>query len=326
MKPLVSVVIPTYNCERYLPETLASVFAQTLQDIEVIVVDDGSSDGTALLFEQPHKCVTYIPVRHTGIPAKARNVGLEYVRGEYVAFLDSDDLWEPDKLERQVKLMKARPEVGMCFADHVTFGDTVALSSAFDQAKRSMAVLSKTKVSEDTFVITSESLLQDCLLRGPIPLWTSTILVRRSSLETVGRFNEEGLDEDTQMWLRFAKMYKAGYINKVLARRRIRPTSITAIWCQTESGVESLRTLETLEQWLLLNNKDRLAIRARRSEIASGLGYYEYSRHNRIAARKWFCHSLKERFSFKAVLYLLASMLSTKTLAWLRDLRETVRV
>ena len=323
MNPLVSIVIPTYNCERYLPETLASVFAQSLQNIEVIVVDDGSSDETASLFKQPHKCVTYIPIRHTGIPAKARNVGLEHVRGEYVAFLDSDDLWEPDKLERQVSLMQARPEVGMCFADHATFGDTGAVSSAFDQAKRSMAVLSKTKLSEDMFVITSECLFQDCLLRGPIPLWTGTILLRRSSLETVGRFNEAGQDEDTQMWLRFTKMHKVGYVNKVLAHRRIRATSVTGILSQTEAGAHSLRTLETLERWLSLNNNDRLAIRARASKIAFGLGYHEYSRHNRIAARKWFCYSLKARFSSKAVVYLFASMLSTKTLAWLRDLRGT---
>ncbi|HEY9633632.1 MAG TPA: glycosyltransferase family A protein [Coleofasciculaceae cyanobacterium] len=111
--PKVTVVIATYNSMDYLPETLESVLRQTFTDFEVLVVDDGSSDSTVQwasgLVEPRVKLITQ---ENQGV-CVARNTGIAHARGEYVAFLDSDDLWEPTKLEKQVRCFEDNPALGL---------------------------------------------------------------------------------------------------------------------------------------------------------------------------------------------------------------------
>ncbi|MGH7451509.1 MAG: glycosyltransferase family 2 protein, partial [bacterium] len=104
--PLVSVIIPTFNRLKYLKEAVASVFAQTYAHWELIVVDDGSTDDTlhyVSTLDDPR--VRLVSETHSGNPARMRNVGVAHARGEYVAFLDSDDLWESDKLAVQLEYL-----------------------------------------------------------------------------------------------------------------------------------------------------------------------------------------------------------------------------
>jgi len=110
-EPVVSVIIPTYNREAYLREAVESVFSQTLSDLVLIVVDDGSTDGTRpYLRTLTDPRLRLIEHQHCANPARLRNVGLAAARGGWIAFLDSDDLWYPDKLERQLHVLRARPE------------------------------------------------------------------------------------------------------------------------------------------------------------------------------------------------------------------------
>jgi glycosyltransferase involved in cell wall biosynthesis len=115
--PLVSALIPTFNSERTLAEAIMSVMRQTIGDVEVIVVDDGSTDGTVAVarqFEARHPgSVIGLRQNHAG-PYVARNLAAHHARGKYVAFLDSDDAWLPDKLARQIALMEASPDVVLC--------------------------------------------------------------------------------------------------------------------------------------------------------------------------------------------------------------------
>jgi len=110
--PVVSVIIPAYNAEAFIAETLASVVAQTLTDIEIIVVDDGSRDGTARVV-QSFPTVRYVHKTNGGVSA-ARNHGVSQARGEFIAFLDSDDIWHPDKLRQQVQAMREHPDSDLC--------------------------------------------------------------------------------------------------------------------------------------------------------------------------------------------------------------------
>ncbi|MGI8668594.1 MAG: glycosyltransferase family 2 protein, partial [Aridibacter sp.] len=104
--PLVSVIIPAYNAEQFISQTIESVLGQTLKDFEIVVVDDGSTDETAGIAESygaPVRCIR----KTNGGVSRARNTGIEHAVGKYIAFLDADDLWEPTKLEKQVALLDA---------------------------------------------------------------------------------------------------------------------------------------------------------------------------------------------------------------------------
>ncbi|MEM9213509.1 MAG: glycosyltransferase [Cyanobacteria bacterium P01_F01_bin.150] len=126
--PAISVIIPTYNCDRYLFQAMDSVFAQTIEDYELIVIDDGSTDNTVRVMEQMEKQyetgrsqrnlpdrsqrIRYVRQSNQGV-AVARNHGIQLARGEYIAFLDADDWLVPTKLERQRAIFDANPDVGM---------------------------------------------------------------------------------------------------------------------------------------------------------------------------------------------------------------------
>ena len=112
---LVSVVIPTYNRATELPSAIESVLGQTYPSVEVIIVDDGSTDGTEALIQTRFPRVRYLRQSNRG-PAAARNAGIKAASGPYIAFLDSDDRWMPQKLERQIGLLRERPEVGLVFS------------------------------------------------------------------------------------------------------------------------------------------------------------------------------------------------------------------
>jgi len=119
--PRVSVIIPTYNRAQMLVECLESVISQTFTDYEVIVIDDGSTDDTGELVKPYLDRIEYIKHENKG-NAAARNSGLDIARGELIAFLDSDDLWLPGKLEREVDYLDGHPDVDMVCANGIFFG------------------------------------------------------------------------------------------------------------------------------------------------------------------------------------------------------------
>jgi glycosyltransferase involved in cell wall biosynthesis len=120
--PLVSVVIPAYNSERFVDEAIDSVLRQSHQRIEVIVVDDGSTDGTAARVRAYGDRVRYVHQANAGVGA-ARNRGLALATGDYIAFLDDDDVWQPEKLEVQVEIAARNPESGLIACDGVRFSE-----------------------------------------------------------------------------------------------------------------------------------------------------------------------------------------------------------
>ena len=114
--PTVSVVIPLYNARDVICETIESVLAQTWKDYEIVVIDDGSTDGSDQIVRGVGSGLRYVRQENAGVAA-ARNRGIAESKGPYIALLDHDDLWHPTKLEKQVGLLGQRPEVGMVITD-----------------------------------------------------------------------------------------------------------------------------------------------------------------------------------------------------------------
>ena len=201
-QPLVSVVIPVYNRAALLREAVASVLAQSYAALELIVVDDGSTDATAAclrpLFDvrevRGRRKVRLVRQDHTGMPGQARNAGAGVARGEYLAFLDSDDLWLPHKLALQVAAATAA-------------GD--AVNHTRERWLRSGRIVSQRgqrhRRSGDLFADS----LRKCII-GP-----STVLLRREVFERAGGFRTDlEIAEDYELWLRITARHAVGYVEQ----------------------------------------------------------------------------------------------------------------
>ncbi|MBD2089098.1 glycosyltransferase family 2 protein [Microcoleus sp. FACHB-1515] len=207
--PKVSVVIPAYNAMGYLPETLASALNQTFVDYEVIIVDDGSKDNIqqwAAQLSDPR--VKLISQENQGLSG-ARNTGIAHAQGEYVAFLDADDLWAPTKLEKQVQLLEQDPDVGLVY----TWSDLI------DQHSKPLGRVLRSNAEGNVW---TELIKQNFVANG------STPMVRRHCFETVGLFDVALRSaEDHDMWLRMAPHYSFAVVREPLTQYRILDNSLS---------------------------------------------------------------------------------------------------
>jgi len=196
----VSVVIPTYNRLPLIMDAIESVLKQTYHDFELWVVDDGSTDGTGEALKEWGTRIKYIAQDNGGVSA-ARNVGARLSRGKYLAFLDSDDLWEPMKLEIQVRCMEENPQVPLCYTDEVWVRKEVRVNQKKKHAKYSGWIF--------------EKCLPLCIISP------SSALMKRSLFDEMGGFDESlPVCEDYDFWLRVTSRYPVLFIEKELIVKR----------------------------------------------------------------------------------------------------------
>ena len=173
--PLVSVIIPTYNRAQYICEAVDSVLAQTYRNIEVIVVDDGSTDNTEEILRQYDSKIKYVFQNNAG-PSAARNNGIKQARGDLLAFLDSDDIWLPEKLERQVQLMKQSRNTGL-----VSCGSYIINASGEITAS---SIIKKNHENKKLF-------LKELMVHNIISGGGSAALIKKKCFEKLGLFSEK---------------------------------------------------------------------------------------------------------------------------------------
>jgi glycosyltransferase involved in cell wall biosynthesis len=218
--PLVSVVIPTHDCGPYVVQAVESALAQTVRDLEIIVVDDGSTDDTAARLRRFGRGIVYVAQDRRGAAA-ARNAGIARARGAYVAFLDADDLWMPDKLEAQLALAEAHPGVGLVFTDGCFFDDGGVVHASWIAGREGFPAARRLPPG-GTWVGRAwrELLLQNFIA-------TPTALVTREGLARAGGFDESyATGEDHHLWVRIAARCDLGYVHRPLARIRLRSGSL----------------------------------------------------------------------------------------------------
>jgi glycosyltransferase involved in cell wall biosynthesis len=200
--PSVSVVIPTYNRAQIVAEAVESALAQTVSPLEVIVVDDGSSDGTRQRLASFGDRIVYIKQENQGVSA-ARNTGVRAARGDLIAFLDSDDVWHPRKLEIQLHYLQQHPETPLVGA------------ATFTDASRKWPVL-----PDPASLPAQPVVLENIIFQSPFP--TSTVIVQKHCFDAVGYF-DTGLRnaEDRDLYIRMASRYPMVKLGAVLGWGRL---------------------------------------------------------------------------------------------------------
>jgi glycosyltransferase involved in cell wall biosynthesis len=215
---MISVIVPFLNMRRYLPDAVESVYAQTVSDWEILLVDDGSDDGSVDLAleyarREPHRIQVLLPSPSSSHGASAaRNRGLRAARGEFIAFLDADDIWLPDKLERQRKLLIENPDASMTFARVHYFFDNPAEGAGWDQAFAPLEAR-----MYDPPELTMEFLRSTDIYPCP----TAT-LIRRSALMEVGGFEERfrKVRTDLAVWVKLSMHFPVRADSAFVARYR----------------------------------------------------------------------------------------------------------
>jgi glycosyltransferase involved in cell wall biosynthesis len=218
--PTISVVVPCYNAERFVVAALRSVLAQGEPDLELIVVDDGSRDGSVAAIRAAQLPVTVIEQANQGVAA-ARNTGMAHASGHYVAFIDADDIWLPGKLAAQRRLLQASPGARMCYTAWQTWPSQEPEPPAELLATLQQQAADPARWAGASGWIYGE-LLQDCVV------WTSTVLAERSLLQEAGGF-DAGLriGEDYDLWLRLSRITPIPRVAAPLALYRLHPASTT---------------------------------------------------------------------------------------------------
>lgn len=247
LEPLVSVVIPSYNRALYIGEAIESVLAQTYHNIEVIVVDDGSTDNTEEVIQPYLSRIMYLQQENAERGA-SRNSGMRKATGEYLAFLDSDDIWLPSKVEADIKVLTQHPAVGLVYSDIIQI----------DECGRQIGMLRrKPRNGRVTKFLMSENFVS-----------IGAHLGRRELFENVGGFVEDRRlsgSEDWEMWIRLSTATDFMHVPMATSKIRVHKANTMA---NTEGMNKSMNyALELLRSAEYLSDLEKQSLRKARSSV-----------------------------------------------------------
>lgn len=287
-KSLISVILPTYNRSNVVTRAIDSILCQSYSNIEIIVVDDGSTDNTETALEKYSGKITYVKQDNAGA-SSARNHGIEVSNGEYIAFLDSDDQWGCEKLSLQYEFIKN---------NNVALVSTLAYTYDENNSLKKSTTKSIAKKSIKTF----EDVFQHPYLGTP------TVLVKKDVLVEAGGFDESlRTAEDIDLFLRIASKHNIGYIDKPLVNIYLSNDGLS-------TGLDSYDDNLTVFRNIVAQNSDYFSTRKNIvNNVMSDL-YNDYAREllwndRPKEARKLLRKSLNYSFSLETLFLLIKSFL-----------------
>jgi glycosyltransferase involved in cell wall biosynthesis len=235
MYPGVSVIVPTYNGAKFILETIASILSQTRPPEEILLIDDGSSDNTEDVVANFHPKLKYHRILNAGV-CHARNVGAAFAGSPYIAFSDHDDLWRPDKLEKQMSLHDRFPDMNYSFTNFAIVSDgSWSSDSKFDDAPKDFFE-DFTRV--DSACSVSRSSLYDRILQFQ-PIFPSTVLMKKDFFEQLGGFDESlgrNPSEDLEFTLRCVERPPIGVVSEPVVGIRKHQTNFSGDLYATALG------------------------------------------------------------------------------------------
>jgi glycosyltransferase involved in cell wall biosynthesis len=286
---MVSIILPTYNRSAFLQDCIGSVLQQKGADFELIVVDDGSEDDTSeVVAAFGDERIRYYRRPHTGYTSRMKNFAIRRCSGEFLAFIDSDDMWKAGKLDLQLELLAARPDIGFSITDITVFREDTILK-------------------EDTYGLrdTVECIsIFSRLARNRMLVYNPTLVMRKSCLDRIGLFDESMRSGDHDFNMRLAYHYKAGVIYEPLLMRRLHDSNMSEEM-SFENYAEYLSTFERLYQGEMI---DRSCVKKARGNAFFKLGeLYAGERRWREARKNYFLALKNDLFHGRCYRSLLKS-------------------
>ncbi len=319
----ISVVIPTYNRAKVVGEAIESVLAQTYKDFELVVLDDGSTDETRNRV-QPYLVdsrVRYFYQENAGVSA-ARNAGVKIASGEFVSFLDSDDLWKPNMLESVVMFIERHPGMQAIFTDLEAYRGGKFIPSTI----RCTEIFSKLLADAsypDSFVIDKRDMF--LILLQEVPVKPTSFIILREAFERVGGFDTTYVSgEDWEFYLRLSKYVDFGYIDMSLAVLRVTENSLHLM----EMELDLLGVLGFLLDTKKTLDDDVEALEAVRSGIkdtAIRLSWYYINTNRKVDAIRACFKGYRETRDLEMLLRAGAVVLPESIKDWLRPKRRRTK-
>lgn len=292
----VSIITPYYNGGRFIEKAVESLISQSYSDIEILIVNDASPDNPFELLGNLKKNDVRIRILHhsenKGIAA-ARNTAIRNSTGSYIALLDQDDIWLPDKLQVQMEFIKSKPDVGLVFSNYFRIDEAGTITGQGEKCNTIVA----DKI---------EGTLSSLFMKNRIT--ACSVIFKRECIDTVGMFDEslKGGTDDYDMWLRIAGQYRVGYIDKPLVKRRSHGENTSGRF-KEQGMLDHLDIIDKIcKTYPLLNQfkKERL------SRIYYNLGRYYAKCGNKPEATRYFKNTISNSpFSIRPYFYLLKNSL-----------------
>lgn len=310
----ISAVIPTYNSAGFLPQAIASIRRQTHGITEIIIIDDGSTDNTAEVVASLGHDIIYMRQQNAG-PAAARNRGIATATGQYIAFLDADDQWTPQKTEQQMAIMKKQADVALIASDmaEIDMEDQIIVDSVLRKhgTHDFFRNLAGTPVPQALAALVHKNFIP-----------TGTVLVKTEVLSEMGGFNLNiRYGEDLELWARIASRYPLICLPEIHLLRRQHATNTTK---STEPMLHDL-----VKVMISIKTECEAELRNQRVDINriiastwADLGYWHFTNGNMMLARQSFLESLRNRLSRRGLAYGLFSLLPNSIVSILRNTKQ----
>jgi glycosyltransferase involved in cell wall biosynthesis len=338
---LISVIIPAYNCSKLIPNAIESVLGQTYSNLELIVVDDGSTDNTAeiiLNYKNYNNNMKYIYQNNGGV-SKARNTGIKQSVGEYIAFLDADDIWDKNKLEIQMKVINNCKNIDMIFSSFKnTKNNKIVVNKSykntfnfFKEYKYDMKKVFDSKSSlkfENDVIEYYYGNIYKYLFLGNFIL-PSSVLIRKMSLVEVGILNEEyKVAEETEFFLRYSKSNIVGFIEYPLLNYEMPAPENLSGKKNTEKLIKNALKIQI--DSIIANQeiyqKDSGFFKRGLSMTYCRLAYYYLSEYKNNESKQYAIYSMKAyKFNFKSYIILLMSLMPKNTLQYIARMKQMQR-
>jgi len=294
----VSVVIPTYNRADLIDKAIKSVLKQTYQHYEIIVIDDGSTDNTEKVVKDLHHSqIHYIKHNDNRGVSAARNTGIKKSRGEYIAFLDSDDEWMPEKLDKQMKIFERAPlEVGAVYTGNYYIDR-------------------KSKKIKKVYIPRKKGYIYEDILKGEGRLYVSTLIVRRECFAKAGLFDEDfPAREDLDMWIRISKYYQFAYVKDLLVICR---THLIQMTKNSEILIEGAKKIQT--KYVEVLKKRPYSYSVRFFYLGNKLCHIGQIKEG----QKYFLKAIKiYPYCFKYYIYMLSSLFGVKFFLYFASIKK----